>query len=116
MIELKVLAPTQTGGGRPRGRLKAKLYKHGQLIFNQAVFEHLGEPKRVKVEAHVLNGIPLDLVLTKAGENDYEGWSVSGGNSIHTFSMRHFKDLLLPIAGELDVEFTDEGVILRTKP
>ena len=72
------LIPNNTGGGRKRALLSARLDKTGQLFMTHAVADMLGDPDRVTVEVEPNENL---IRLRPTTPDDKGSFALSGGGN-----------------------------------
>ena len=79
------LIPANTGGGRQRALIAARLDANGQFSMTHAVADMLGDPERVIVE---VNPEERQIRLKPTTPTDRGGFALSGGgNASHRIRM-----------------------------
>lgn len=72
------IIPANTGGGRRRGLISARLAKDGQFSMSHSVADMLGTPARVTVDVDPDAG---RILLTPSTPGDRGGFALSGGGN-----------------------------------
>lgn len=72
------ITPTNTGGGRSRALLSARMDAHGQFSMSHAVADMLGNPDRVLVE---VDPDLRQIRLTPTTPDNKGGFALSGGGN-----------------------------------
>lgn len=112
--------PYNSGGARIRNDPQVTVYPNGQIIFNHAASEKLGNPRKIRIKLYLPEGNePGDpyIVVTPTLPEDIGGYSFSGGgNTQKRVKLSQYRTLLGPLVGHLVIDRrAGNGVILRKK-
>lgn len=97
--------PNSTGGGRLRNEPQVTVYTTGQIVFNHAASEKLGNPKRLLIKIFTPGeneeGDPY-ILITPTIPSDKRGYSFSGGgNTQHRVKLSQYREQLKGLVGKL---------------